>query len=226
MATFNELFPEAAAFSASLGRFEQVLADAATPSGKTTFSAPGAPPRPGLVWKDATKRWINPHTGEEVNAVGGTHSNTGHPAHVSGYQTAMNQKYAPKGMSPDHPDWGHFANGFHKGENERHKRTQAAGGYVGEKRNAVSSVRPKDAPDFDSKELAATKAVAAKHDYNHDGEDGGYSHETHENAGHYLDLHTEGEWGHVAPGGKETTGKGAASLAKHLESVHKSTKSQ
>jgi hypothetical protein len=28
-------------------------------------SAPGPPPRPGLVWNDGTKRWRNPETGEE-----------------------------------------------------------------------------------------------------------------------------------------------------------------
>jgi hypothetical protein len=30
-----------------------------------TFSAPGPPPRPGLVWNDGTKRWRRPDTGEE-----------------------------------------------------------------------------------------------------------------------------------------------------------------
>ncbi len=30
-----------------------------------SFSAPGPPPRPGLVWKESTHRWANPHSGEE-----------------------------------------------------------------------------------------------------------------------------------------------------------------
>ncbi|HEY1189404.1 MAG TPA: DUF935 family protein, partial [Gemmata sp.] len=41
------------------------------PEGRHAFAAPGPPPRPGLVWKEETHRWIHPETHEEFEHVPG-----------------------------------------------------------------------------------------------------------------------------------------------------------
>ncbi len=58
---------DAAGLRESLDRMERLLSTAC--GLRTTFSAPGAPPRPGLVWKEESHRWINPHTEQAAVAT-------------------------------------------------------------------------------------------------------------------------------------------------------------
>lgn len=60
---------------------------------RTTFSAPGPPPRPGLVWKEKTHRWINPHTGEETDP----HTGQVHPPTPAAAAAAALVSKAPPG---------------------------------------------------------------------------------------------------------------------------------
>ncbi len=92
---------------------------------RTVFSAPGPPPRPNLVWKETTRRWINPHTGEDYDEHGNKPNDVRQlahePAHIAGWKAVVEKrKPASDGMDESHPDWqtyqeaGRRARAFHK----------------------------------------------------------------------------------------------------------------